>query len=92
MSLLELPNNILVSGSWEDHTLRFWNLKNLKEYKVIEDQGLSYTCAMISLNDQTIVVGSYHNIKFYDWKKGKCTKTMKVHSNIVRDLLLPEED
>jgi len=92
MSLLELPNNILVSGSWKDHTLRFWNLRDLKEYKVIVDQGLDVTCAMISLNDQTIVVGSDRYIKFYDWKKGKCTKTMKVHSNIVRDLLLPEED
>jgi len=31
---------------------------------VIEDQGLSYTCAMISLNDQTIIVGSNKNIKW----------------------------
>jgi len=62
-----------VSESWEDHTLRFWDLRNLKEYKVIEDQGLEETCAMISLNDQTIVVGSYYNKKFYEMNKGKCT-------------------
>jgi len=47
---------------------------------------------MISINDQTIVVGSDKNIKFYDWVKGKCTKTMKAHSNVIRDMILSEDD
>jgi len=91
-SLLELPNYILVSGSWGNHTLRFWDLINLKEYKVIEDPKLSYTCAMISINDLTIVVGSHKDVKFYDLNKGKCTKTMKAHSNVIRDMILSEDD
>ena len=32
---LELPNNTLFSKSQKDHTLRFWNLRDKFEFKVI---------------------------------------------------------
>ena len=58
LSLCELNSNILVSGSWNDKTLRFWDYVKYKPYKTIQDNELEDTYAIAKINEKEIAVGS----------------------------------
>jgi len=58
LSLCELHSNILVSGSYRDKILRFWDYVKYKPYKTIHDKELGRTYAIAKINEKEIAVGS----------------------------------
>ena len=61
-SIIYLKSNKLVSGTFEEQSLRFWNANNYKcEREIIKVQCFTNN-SLIELNDNTIAVGGYNNI------------------------------
>lgn len=75
-SILELPNNILVSGSY-DYTLRFWDLKKLKNIEKYNIQNVDCNLwnSMFFLKDKNLLfvggakIVAVINIKYYRLEK-----------------------
>jgi len=52
LSLHELPNKVLISGSEGDSTLRFWDTENFKTVKVLKDPRFYQINAITHINEK----------------------------------------
>jgi len=98
LSLCELNSNILVSGSFDDQTLRFWDYVKYKQIKTIQDKELRDTNAIAKINEKEIAVGSssyeYGHIRIYNWVDSiqkQCSHVLKGHTSDIRCLILSED-
>jgi len=87
--LLELPNNILIGGGYDD--IRFWNLKEIDNDKactrILPNKG--YCKAIILINDEEMACGSDHNINIFKIIGSDVPlKTFAGHKKTVGALLL----
>ena len=64
-SIIELNNNVLVSGS-NDEQLIFWNLTNYQPIKILRNISCCNNNALIKISDNRLVVGGY-NLIFIDY-------------------------
>lgn len=84
MSLSQIDENRLVSGSW-DGTCRVWDIKNDKEILKLEGHSHAVTVLGVSSLDLIVTGSQDKNLNFWELSTGRKIKTIKdAHTDIIR--------
>ena len=80
-SIIELENNILVSGS-NDEKLIFWNLNDYNVIKILNNISCCNNNSLIKITDNRLVVGGF-NLYFIDYTNYQIICSISLFKNLL---------